>query len=184
MKRLIFVMMSFSIVLMMAQGSAYSQKLQTIANARERTQLDTQSRFDIGTSLSQYTHELSYNKLMQASRFKKFKLGFSESPDNFNGNYNQVLHISNIYVEPYDLTPGYDIYSGNKLKMDTKPIGSKLEFVKKINPQWYNLNSKKYIPGYLPSTKKNDFKIAEQLLMIIYPTLESNYINRAVIRKM
>jgi hypothetical protein len=175
--------MSFSIVLLMAPGSAYSQNLQTIGNAQERTRLDTQSRFDIGTSLSQYTHELTYNKLLQASRFKKFKLGFSENSDNFNGNYNQVMHITNTYVDYYDLTSGYDIYSDKKLRMEIEPKGSKLELVKTIHPQLYNLNSKKYIPGPTPSRKKNDYKIAEQLLMIIYPTLEQNSINRVLIKK-
>jgi len=160
MKALCFIMMAFSIVLLMAPESAYSQNLHMVGNTQERTEPDSQGRFDTGSILTLFTHVDNNFKLLQVPRYKGIKFWYAEGSDDFNDNYKQGIHLT----------------------MD-ETTGNKLELVKKMHPQLYNLYSKKYNPGSLPSSKKNDFKIAEQLLMIIYPTLESNYINRVVNRK-
>ena len=164
MKMLIFDLITVSILLCHVPEPVVGQNGQANGIEQERNRIERHSQLPVGKHSPLYI----MSNIDKASEFRRTRLANLGTAGTISADPKHAIHLTGLDPHAYYRrsngsvsTSRYDL----QFDLDPQSTANKLELVRKLDPQLYQLNSKSFIPS--PYTRKNDFKIAEQLLLIL-----------------
>jgi hypothetical protein len=162
MKVLIFELFTVSILLCNVYQDVVGQNSQTNGKY-ERNHIEMHSAPGVDKKSPFYI----MSNMDKVSEFRRTRFAYPENSGKLYANSIYLTRTDSLgyYVQTSGNinTSAYDTYSDLHFELEPESSNKKLELVRKLDPRLYQLN----LRSYTASPKKNDFRIAEQLLLIL-----------------